>query len=269
MSMQGEPDGEPMKVAVAISDIVAGQFAAAGIMAALVRRGANRRGRHGRGVAARRAGRLARQPRRRLADRRRRAGAARERPPLDRPVRDVPCLRRPHQPGRRQRRAVRAASAARPAATIWPTTPTSRRTRCACWTASGSWRSSGETIATQPRREWVDVLERASRPGRAGAGDPRGVCRPRRAHGGDDRRTPPPADPAGATPMRIDGERPGAACLRRAWASTRPRCWPRPATRDDEASRAAAGRLRLASNHGSPRGCGGIGRRARFRSVWP
>ena len=39
MSMQGEPGGEPMKVAVAISDIVAGQFAAAGIMAALVRRG--------------------------------------------------------------------------------------------------------------------------------------------------------------------------------------------------------------------------------------
>ena len=37
MSMQGEPAGEPMKVAVAISDIVAGQFAAAGIMAALVR----------------------------------------------------------------------------------------------------------------------------------------------------------------------------------------------------------------------------------------
>jgi crotonobetainyl-CoA:carnitine CoA-transferase CaiB-like acyl-CoA transferase len=39
MSMQGEPGGEPMKVAVAISDIVAGQFAASGILAALVRRG--------------------------------------------------------------------------------------------------------------------------------------------------------------------------------------------------------------------------------------
>jgi crotonobetainyl-CoA:carnitine CoA-transferase CaiB-like acyl-CoA transferase len=38
MSMQGEPSGEPMKVAVAISDIVAGQFAAAGIMAAILRR---------------------------------------------------------------------------------------------------------------------------------------------------------------------------------------------------------------------------------------
>jgi crotonobetainyl-CoA:carnitine CoA-transferase CaiB-like acyl-CoA transferase len=39
MQMQGEPNGEPVKVAVAISDIVAGQFAAAGILAALVRRG--------------------------------------------------------------------------------------------------------------------------------------------------------------------------------------------------------------------------------------
>ena len=38
MSMQGEPQGEPMKVAVAISDIVAGQFAASAILAALVRR---------------------------------------------------------------------------------------------------------------------------------------------------------------------------------------------------------------------------------------
>jgi crotonobetainyl-CoA:carnitine CoA-transferase CaiB-like acyl-CoA transferase len=39
MQMQGEPGGEPVKVAVAISDIVAGQFAAAAILAALVRRG--------------------------------------------------------------------------------------------------------------------------------------------------------------------------------------------------------------------------------------
>jgi glutaryl-CoA transferase len=39
MSMQGEPDGGPIKVAVAISDIVAGQFAASAILAGLVRRG--------------------------------------------------------------------------------------------------------------------------------------------------------------------------------------------------------------------------------------
>jgi formyl-CoA transferase len=39
MSMQGEPAGEPMKVAVAISDIVAGQFASSAILAALIRCG--------------------------------------------------------------------------------------------------------------------------------------------------------------------------------------------------------------------------------------
>ena len=39
MSMQGEPGGEPMKVAVAIADIVAGQFASSAILAALLRRG--------------------------------------------------------------------------------------------------------------------------------------------------------------------------------------------------------------------------------------
>ncbi|HEY6471768.1 MAG TPA: CoA transferase, partial [Acidimicrobiales bacterium] len=38
MSMQGEPRGEPIKVAVAISDIVAGQFASSAILAALLRR---------------------------------------------------------------------------------------------------------------------------------------------------------------------------------------------------------------------------------------
>ena len=42
MSMQGEPDGEPMKVAVAIADIVAGQFAELAILAALLRRGRDR-----------------------------------------------------------------------------------------------------------------------------------------------------------------------------------------------------------------------------------
>ena len=34
MSMTGEPDGEPMKVGVAIADITTGMFAASGILAA-------------------------------------------------------------------------------------------------------------------------------------------------------------------------------------------------------------------------------------------
>ena len=38
MSITGEPDGDPMKVAVAISDIVAGLFASSAILAALLRR---------------------------------------------------------------------------------------------------------------------------------------------------------------------------------------------------------------------------------------
>jgi crotonobetainyl-CoA:carnitine CoA-transferase CaiB-like acyl-CoA transferase len=45
MSMQGEPAGEPMKVAVAISDIVAGLFAGNAILAALVERGRTGEGR--------------------------------------------------------------------------------------------------------------------------------------------------------------------------------------------------------------------------------
>jgi crotonobetainyl-CoA:carnitine CoA-transferase CaiB-like acyl-CoA transferase len=45
MSITGEPDGEPMKVAVAISDIVAGLFASSAVLAALVERDATGSGR--------------------------------------------------------------------------------------------------------------------------------------------------------------------------------------------------------------------------------
>ncbi len=45
MSMQGEPDGRPMKVAVAIADIVAGLFAGNAILAALVERASTHTGR--------------------------------------------------------------------------------------------------------------------------------------------------------------------------------------------------------------------------------
>ena len=38
MSIQGEPDGEPIKVAVAIADLVAGLYAATGVLSALVER---------------------------------------------------------------------------------------------------------------------------------------------------------------------------------------------------------------------------------------
>jgi formyl-CoA transferase len=45
MSITGEPDGDPMKVAVAISDIVAGLFASSAVLAALVERDADGEGR--------------------------------------------------------------------------------------------------------------------------------------------------------------------------------------------------------------------------------
>ena len=45
MSITGEPDGEPMKVAVAISDIVAGLFAASAVLAGLVERDRTGQGR--------------------------------------------------------------------------------------------------------------------------------------------------------------------------------------------------------------------------------
>jgi crotonobetainyl-CoA:carnitine CoA-transferase CaiB-like acyl-CoA transferase len=45
MSIQGEPDGEPIKVAVAIADLVAGLYAATGVLSALVERGVTGAGR--------------------------------------------------------------------------------------------------------------------------------------------------------------------------------------------------------------------------------
>jgi formyl-CoA transferase/CoA:oxalate CoA-transferase len=45
MSIQGEPDGEPIKVAVAIADLVAGLYAATGVLSALVERAVTRAGR--------------------------------------------------------------------------------------------------------------------------------------------------------------------------------------------------------------------------------
>ena len=46
MAITGEPDGDPMKIGVALADIIAGKDAAVAILAALVRRGRTHAGRH-------------------------------------------------------------------------------------------------------------------------------------------------------------------------------------------------------------------------------
>ena len=69
---------------------------------------AHGRGRLYRDRAARCHGRRADQHRFELPRHRRGAGAARQRPPHDRPLRGVPDQGRPHHPGDRQRRPVRA-----------------------------------------------------------------------------------------------------------------------------------------------------------------
>ena len=62
MDLTGEPDGPPMKAGYATADIFCGLYAAIGILAALRRRDADRRGRDPRHGADGRAGRRARQP---------------------------------------------------------------------------------------------------------------------------------------------------------------------------------------------------------------
>ena len=108
MSITGEPDGDPMKVGVAIADITAGMYATVGDP----RRAPPGRGdRHRQprpGVALRRPARVAREPRLRPPRRRRGAGAPRQRAPGDRAVRELPRARRPRDRRDRHRRPVRA-----------------------------------------------------------------------------------------------------------------------------------------------------------------
>ena len=46
MSITGEPDGEPMKVGVAIADVFTGMYATTAILAALVERHKSNEGQH-------------------------------------------------------------------------------------------------------------------------------------------------------------------------------------------------------------------------------
>ena len=233
MSMQGEPAGEPMKVAVAISDIVAGQFAAAGIMGALVRRG--RTGEGGTVEVSLLDAQVAW-----LANRAgdwliggvepARLGNAH---PSIVPYEtfhasdghinlavgnDAQFARFCREAGRDDL-ADDADFATNPLRVL-------NRERLVA--------ALGETIATQPVAYWVDVLERASVPGRAGARAARGLLR---AGGARRRGGRPPhrraAAPGGDT--RADRRR----AARRAHASTAPR---RARSRDPGRGRLHAGR---------------------------
>ena len=179
MSITGEPDGEPMKVGVAIADITTGMLAATGTLAALLEARATGRGRHvatslldaqlawlgNRGSEAR--------------DRRRRAGALRQRAPLDLPLRDVPGARRLRQPRRRHGRAVPALLRARGARRRRPPTRASPRTATASRTATELVPRLQAAFATRDADDWLAGDGRGRHPLRAGAHDPAGARRPR------------------------------------------------------------------------------------------
>ncbi len=108
MSITGEPDGEPMKVGVAIADITTGMLAATGTLAALLEARATGHGRH---VATS----LLDAQLAWLGNRGSEAviggvepAALRQRAPVDLPLRDVPGARRLREPRGRHRRAVPA-----------------------------------------------------------------------------------------------------------------------------------------------------------------
>ena len=111
MSVTGQPDGapgaEPMKVGVAVSDLVTGLYTTIAILAALAPSGAHRRrpvDRHG---AVRLPGGGTRQSGDELSGRRHAADPARQCPSQHRALSGVRDRRRPSDPCRRQRPAVR------------------------------------------------------------------------------------------------------------------------------------------------------------------
>ena len=238
MSITGEPDGEPMKVGVAIADITTGMLAATGTLAALLEARATGRGRHVAIVAARRAAGVARQPRLGGADRRRRAGALRQRAPLDLPLRDVPGARRLRQPRGRHRRPVPALLRRSPGST---------------------------TSAADPRYAHEPRPRGAPRGARAApAGGVRHARRGRLAARRWPRRASPPGRCARsrrrwqAAPYALAEHDhatagPSARSARR-WPSTAPTTRPRPRRRCSASTRGGAGGARL-RRRGGRRAC--------------
>ena len=166
MSMQGEPDGPPMKVAVAIADIVAGLFAGNAILAALVERATTGTGRDlevsllDSQVAwlANRAGDWligGIEPER--------LGNAH---PSIVPYETFRGRRRLRQPCDRKRRSVPCASAVEAGRVTWPTTPRFQTNRSRVIERERAGRRATATIATRTVAEhWIAILDRAAAPG--------------------------------------------------------------------------------------------------------
>ena len=108
MSITGAADGPPYRLGVAIVDIVSGMFAAQGVLAALARPRADRRGPGRRPGHARRDHGAAHLPGRQLLRDRRGAGTPRQPASDHRAVRDVRHRRWRPGAGRRQRQPVAA-----------------------------------------------------------------------------------------------------------------------------------------------------------------
>ena len=115
MSVTGErddlPGGGPQKAGVAITDLMTGMYASAALLAALAHRDRTGAGPVDRRLPVRLVGRDDVGDEHELSDRRRRAGARRQRAPEHRALPGVRVRRRPRDRRRRQRRPVRASSA--------------------------------------------------------------------------------------------------------------------------------------------------------------
>ena len=223
MSMQGEPSGEPMKVAVAIADIVAGLFAANGILAALVERERSGRGREvevallDAQVAwlANRAGDwlIGGIPPQRL-------GNAHPRSSPTRPSTPTTAT----STWQSETTTSSSASAAKRAGTIWRTTSATRPTAAASSTATNWWRSCARPIAERTVAEWVAVLERAGVPGGPV------LSLPELFDGTAAHMVEQVAHPTAGelrlvrSPIALEGERPAASRHPPGWASTARRC---------------------------------------------